>query len=384
MTRAVVTTPRALHAYLRRATWGLPRARQQELWDELEEHVLTRAEQLQCSGASPQAALSQALAELGSPGRVALGMTQVYAMPKLLIAAGTVALGISAALFSLAGGSGAVLNLPVLTSAPVKPSCVRGTAPTSDRITIVSRKDGVTCYTFKDPRVYEGAYLSLSGVRQAVAGTGGRVESQPDGRIKLVLDRSQIRFPPSFTRDGERYFLAAALASTLYNERVEQVQLQGYERPSLRFNNLTLNFGDGTQAGFGKAFYRGLALELLGYILFDARTDGTLSYSISTVVPGGSEEHRVQTGLKPGEVVLLATKRAGSNYDLDTAPVQADGTAVLSIAPTKLRFVSDPAQLGPYPSGGRINALLVRVSNIPLNQLRQGIFVPAQATSDAR
>ena len=41
---AAHATPTPLAAYLRRATWGLPRARQQELWDELEEHVLTRAD----------------------------------------------------------------------------------------------------------------------------------------------------------------------------------------------------------------------------------------------------------------------------------------------------------------------------------------------------
>ena len=50
----------------------------------------------------------------------------------------------------------------------------------------------------------------------------------------------------------------------------------------------------------------------------------------------------------------------------------------------RLRFVSNPAQLGPYPSGGRINAMLVKVTNIPLSKLKTGIFLPAQATSDVR
>ncbi|WP_019588185.1 hypothetical protein [Deinococcus apachensis] len=49
-------TPAALTAYLRRATWGLPKARQQELWDELEEHVLTRVDHLCALGALPQEA----------------------------------------------------------------------------------------------------------------------------------------------------------------------------------------------------------------------------------------------------------------------------------------------------------------------------------------
>ena len=50
---AAPTSP-AVHAYLRRATWGLPRERQQELWDELEEHLLTRAEQFQAARRVPE------------------------------------------------------------------------------------------------------------------------------------------------------------------------------------------------------------------------------------------------------------------------------------------------------------------------------------------
>ena len=67
----------AVTAYLRRATWGLPKLRQQEVWDELEEHLLTRAEQLQLGDLTPTQALAQALHELGSPSRVTLGMAKV-------------------------------------------------------------------------------------------------------------------------------------------------------------------------------------------------------------------------------------------------------------------------------------------------------------------
>ncbi|GGI91309.1 permease prefix domain 1-containing protein [Deinococcus wulumuqiensis] len=64
---AVTAPPPALEAYLRRATAGLPPAKRQEVWDELEEHVYCRAEQLEWQGAAPEQALAQALAELGPP-----------------------------------------------------------------------------------------------------------------------------------------------------------------------------------------------------------------------------------------------------------------------------------------------------------------------------
>ena len=67
-------TPAPLEAYLRRATVGLPPERREEVWNELEEHVLNRAEQLEFQGHPPKEALEQALRELGPPLRVSAAM----------------------------------------------------------------------------------------------------------------------------------------------------------------------------------------------------------------------------------------------------------------------------------------------------------------------
>jgi len=83
-------------------------------------------------------------------------------------------------------------------------------------------------------------------------------------------------------------------------------------------------------------------------------------------------------------VAMLVTRRAGQNYDLDVAPVGSNGQVTFGSAQQRLHFVSDPAQLSPDPVGGRINALLVRVTNIPLSNLKSGIFVPAQINSEAQ
>lgn len=172
MTTAAHTTPRALTAYLRRATWGLPEARRQELWDELEEHVLTRADHLMLTGLTPTQATAQAIRELGPPARVTLGMAKVYTMPKLILAAATLALGISAGLYALAGGSGTDTTLTVVRQAPVKPSCVRGTKPSGDNVTIVSEKAGITCYTFNDNEVNKGVFLRGTDVTRALDAQG--------------------------------------------------------------------------------------------------------------------------------------------------------------------------------------------------------------------
>ena len=217
----------------------MPRERQQEVWDELEEHLLTRAEQFQALGASPNEALARALAELGSPARVSAGMTQVYLMPKVLIAAGAAALTLSAVLYAAAGGNeGPILSLPVLTTLPVTPSCVRGTAPVKAGITIVSRKDGVTCYTFNDPKFYQGTYLSLTSLKNAVNTQGGTVEILNSGKIRLHLPTSTGMYEadllPGFSVNNEKYFPASSIATSLYQNQESPVRFQGYRPPNHR------------------------------------------------------------------------------------------------------------------------------------------------------
>ncbi len=80
---------------------------------------------------------------------------------------------------------------------------------------------------------------------------------------------------------------------------------------------------------------------------------------------------------------MLVIRQGQDKYWGDIGPVQPDGSVSLFYPSPHLRFVSSVDQLSPYPSGGRIPALLVRVTNVPLNNLKSGIFLPAQPTSDA-
>ncbi|CAM3864411.1 permease prefix domain 1-containing protein [Deinococcus frigens] len=388
MTAATTELTPAVRAYLRRATWGLPRERQQEVWDELEEHLLTRAAQLQACGAAPPEALARALAELGSPTRVSAGMTGVYLMPKLILMAGADAVALSAALYALAGGNdGNVITLPVLTNRPITPSCVRGTAPISYNVTIVSRRAGITCYTFNDPKVYEGAYLSLSSIKKAVAAQGGNVTTLSSGTIRLNLTTkskpNQIDLPSNFTVKGEKYYFAAAIASSFYRNQSNSVKFQGYQPPVIVSDNLKLQFGDSTQPEIGPAFYRGVALELLRYVLHGDAQGSEFSGSIFSIYPADAGVHKLKTTLKTSEVAMLVIRREGQNYDLDVAPVDAAGQITFKSSQKRLAFVSDPDQLSLVYPDGRTPALLVRVTNIPLGNLKSGIFVPAKTTSDA-
>ncbi|PNY80138.1 permease prefix domain 1-containing protein [Deinococcus koreensis] len=385
MTTRALSDQRALTTYLRRATWGLPEGRRQELWDELEEHILTRAEHLQFTDLSPSQALAQALRELGPPARLTLGMAKVYTMPKLLIAAGAAALALSAALYAMAGGGETpMLTLPVVTQSPVKPSCVRGTKPSGDNITIVSENNGITCYTFNDGTSYLGAYLNGNDIVKAIRAQGGRATLKGN-RLDVSLPGTGSgggEIGANFTRNGQPYFDAFRLIDGVGTPL--PIRFAGFAAPQVQIGAINLRFGTGEQS-VGRLFYNPL------YSLFISSLKGVVAQP--GITGGGyfmdsprspNSRHRVATTLAPGEVVMLITKRAGERYMADTAEVGADRSAVLQSEASKVRFVSSLGQLGPYPGGGRINALLVRVTNIPLDQLKTGIFLPARPTSDAR
>lgn len=374
-------TPTALTAYLRRATWGLPKARQQELWDELEEHVLTRADHLCALGAPPQEALAQALRELGPPTRVTAGMTRVYLMPKLLLSAGVAALALSAALYALAGGNeGNVITLPVLTQRPPKPTCVRGSVPPAEFITIVSRQGDVTCYTSKDPLSYRGAYLSLAGVRDALETQGAQARLRNERSLEFRLPGGGGGVVNAFfTANGQGYISADQLVAAA-SSGPASVTLSGYAAPLVELGKVQLRFGNGQTASVGQDFYNNLSNTLLGRLLPGSDLSRlSVSYNLN-----GGPVHHIQAALPAGEVALLVTRQSrGNDYETATAQVQPDGAVQLRSSPRRLRFVTDPTQLSPYPRDGRIPALLVRITNVPLRNLKTGIFLPSQPTSDA-
>ncbi|GHF32812.1 hypothetical protein HNQ07_000352 [Deinococcus metalli] len=387
MTAHTATEPRALTTYLRRATWGLPDGRRQELWDELEEHLLTRADHLTFLGLSPTQAMTQAIRELGPPARVTLGMARVYTMPKLVIAAGTLALGLSAGLYALAGGgNGAKIDLPVLLEVPAKPQCLRGTKPTDPDLQIISQKDGITCYRSSQP--LRGVFMGHTDLQKVVQAQGGKATILKDGRLKVSYPgASWFTIDTYFTVDKQRYYYASPLASSLMTSALPKaVSLSGYQQPALNVGSLRINFGTAAQ-NIGQNFYNGFGLELVSTLVGTPAAEGT-SVTLSTYSTWDDASQvttqRVQTDLRPGEVVMAVLKRAGNNYVTLFSPVASDGTVMLEHLPERVRFVPSLDQLGPYSSGGRISALLVRVTNIPLSDLRAGIFVPAQATSDAR
>lgn len=374
-----IYTDRALHAYLRRATWGLPTGRQQELWDELEEHVLARADQLQVAGLSPAQALTQAIRELGPPGSVTLGMAKVYTMPKILIAAGTAALALSAALYAVAGGGGKTVSLPVSTNLPM-PVC-QPKLPENVRVTVVSNWENSICFFRIAPgyptnKTIESELLvTQQAVEQVVAAIGGESHLQSNGILSISIP--SFPTPVSMARittrvNATNYFPAHML---LVPTSAVPQYLTGFQRPIIHAGNQQFSLNQDASSDKVMPFYESISPKLLSSLGLP------WGYRSS---PANMHSHSVPTHLNAGEVVMAVTRGAGDSYQSNFSEVLDGGELSIRFDRMHVAFVSDPQRLKERQPDGRTPVLLVRVTNIPLNQLRQGIFVPAQATSDAR
>lgn len=377
MTASTVSVPRALTTYLRRATWGLPEARRQELWDELEEHVLTRADHLLLSGLSPTQAMAQAIRELGPPARVTLGMAKVYTMPKLLLAAGTLALGLSAGLYALAGGGGSTITLPVFNGKLPKPSCVTGTVTSANSVDIISsgKEDGVTCYVVKNQptgsifQFEPGSYVSEQAAVSLAKAMNLSAVVGKDGFIRIFKSdgHEHTNWRTTGVKDGIRYFPIGLITRLIRLN--SSVSLSGYDSPSIRTSKVTYALGHIS----GHNLYQDVAFDFLNQVspASETRFGGVAQFS-----------HRIKTPLPSGEVVMLLT-RQNKQYTADYAPVGENGVVTIKSYSPRVSFTADPAIISQAPRDGVFKAILVQVSNLPLDNLKAGIFVPTQATSDA-
>lgn len=384
------STPPALAAYLRRATWGLPKARAQELWDELEEHVLERADHLCAFGKPFDQALQQAVTELGPPAGVSAGMSEVYLMPKLIRAGLVVAL--TGALTALGLGGSQLLTLPVLSERPVTPSCAKGTRPSGPMITIVSEKNGITCYTFNMPSVYEGSYISVTDLKRAFEAAHLQIQPRPDGGLSVRYPNGEQReIGIRFSKNGQSYIDADSLIiSTARQPVTSTLKITGYDNPTIDFGEFRLQIGAAGASAKGNFFYSDLAPTLVGLLITPKLADGwnsTVSLAERRIPPARAlalPRHIVHTTLKPGTVVMLVTKWEHSSYATDIAPVGQDGTVTLMDPHKSLRFVSNPAAMVQVAADIQSEAVLVKVSDTPLRNLKTGIFLPSQPTSDAQ
>ncbi|MFC4455313.1 permease prefix domain 1-containing protein [Deinococcus sonorensis] len=384
-TTSTQAPPRALTSYLRRATWGLPEPRRQEVWDELEEHVLTRADHLTLTGLPPTQALTQAIRELGPPARVTLGMAKVYTMPKLILAATTTALALSAGVYVLAGGGTRTLAVPVLTQPTAGNLCVADlpTAP-KFKLPVRSRASGQVCYQVNSSIALTDRQplISLNSATQVIEALGGSVDVWVDNTVAFrPSDGTMNRHSFLFTNGKDRYVTLFALfdAVTHSGGDAPALTLQGWTTPTLNIGPTAVKLAGPNQGQVGRYIYSWAASS----IVVKASADMTSATYFFNETPASPKlpRHRVQTGLPQGEVVVVITRQALNTYFVDVAPVDRDGRVIVSSVSKTLRFVRSAKALN-TPSVGPAPALLIRMSNVPLS--KADVIVPNPMTSHAQ
>lgn len=386
MNTALIRATSALERYLKRATFGLNAERREAVWDELEEHILTRQDGYCLLGHDPETALQLAIRELGPALRVSAGMNRVHNMPKLLsIAAVSV---LSAVLLVQAGGAGKPIpQLPALSSIPELTICVDSKTPSGPTLTtfqaqsmeVSTNAKGQMCFKAIN-LVGSGAYIGLKDLEAALTAQGLKASSTPAGKFTVLLGQQrQVVLEPEFQYQNQGYVSAASIvrAAALTNAALS---ISGYDSPRITLESATFQLGSVAKPVKGGQFYPALYGALLTALLNPDPAQPSLP--MNRYMAGRGATQRVRTPLKPGEAVMLVSRTVTGMYLVDIASVQKDGSAELHTPQRDLRFVDGLDQLTPSRQG-RVNALLVRVTNVPLNQLKTGIFLPAQLTSDA-
>lgn len=386
---AISTTPPVLERYLRRATAGLPPAKRQEVWDELEEHIYCRAEQLEWQGAAPEQALAQALAELGAPLRVSAGMNGVHNMSKMIAFGVAGVLAISAGWYALAGGGAfrpVTVEVPALSQSllTTRQICVPDSESLEEKVVILNHQDGKTCYAPQQKALYQGAYIGLNDIQKAYESGGLKTRFKSDGTLRVTFPDGRWRvLMPRFTAYGQGYVPAQMfIINTIREPLTTELKLSGYDNPLLSFGAFKLRLGTQQQPVAGMDFYHQIMPSLLGALTSRDLSKGwDASYTgLNRRFAGAATQPRVtvKTGLQAGEVVMLVTKKEAETYFTDLAPVGPDGSVSLYYWPEhhNLHFVNDVRALSPSPSGGKFSALLVKVTGIDLRDLKSGIFLP--------
>lgn len=375
---ATYQTPAPLSAYLRRATFGLPPQRREEVWNELEEHVLCRAEQLEFQGLSQGEALATALRELGPPLRVSAAMNGVHNMPKLIAFVTLGTLAVSAGLYALAQQTPAPLQIPVQTTAPGQ-KCLKATDP-QPNLPVQFSANGWTCYQ-DDSVNRKGIFIDFKSVKTAFDTMGFPANISSNGQILEIRPKPwsivPMRLNASFRRDGASYLSLDTLLGLAMNPG-SPVLLRGYDRPSFVFGNHVLEMQQSSPDS-AQEFYRQTTITAV-VNLYRKFMPSALSLNASTA---SAEPREIQTDLPAGEVVasIVWTEANGKpgqvvgtpqqSFEISVGVVDAQGRVKLRI-PEGATFTTTPH------SAPSADILLLRLTNTPLGNLKSGIFQPKE------
>jgi len=376
-----------LQHYLSRATRGLWGRQREQVRSELEEHLLEHAGGLIVFGTHPDEALSRAIRELGPPERMCSAMNQVYLMPKVIqFSAFSACCALLVTLSLSLPGQGhaqvAVTNLNV-----DKPVCAVSSAgmKSSNMIEVLSQKGNLYCYRFRSGN--SSYYFDLNSLERTLKPLGVTV-SRLGNRTALKFPdaRQSTTLRTALDRNGDRFARLQELPFNFVGSGLP-VTVTGWTNPVVQVGRISFTLGDASAPAPASVIYESVLLD----VIHDLNLGGQGVAVSSRANPASPKlpyfNHTVHVDAPAGTVIGIFSRDARGLPLIDEAPVGAGGRVSLYAPREKLRFVTDAAELTPHLSGGRGQALLVRLTGLIASpdQRQKGKYViirPLEEASD--
>lgn len=242
--------------YLRQATRGLWGKKRLEVREELATHLEERITAHRIGGLSEAEATERALAELGAPMHVSQGMTRLYTLPTVM--------GSSLALLALC--------LVVLALWPKSMAqTLTGTFYWPSRPCVNALggpRETSTCFTMS-----KGFWVSHEALRQALEPQGvefSRIRGPAAELLRVSLpDTTAVYIPltstegyedtvfvddTAYTKSADYLSFWELVAKLSLNDDVA-LRISGWDEPTVQFNGVNIDLGEGNRRISGDAFY---------------------------------------------------------------------------------------------------------------------------------
>ena len=247
-----------VETYLRQATRGLWGRKRLEVREELAAHLHERALSYQLAGLSETDAVKKALAELGKPQEVSLGMAKLYTFPTLLKSGTVLAAACVCVVALLPKGTA-----QTLAATPYFPStaCVKA-------IDAGKANSSKQCFGFSD------IWFNRQALRAALEPQGVKVGQAPApgsdaGLLSLTFPGSSTAiyipigtsgyfikdYDGSILRQAPGYLSLWGLLRFVSLQEDLKTEVSGWNSPTVKFGDISLKIGTAKNPITGYMFY---------------------------------------------------------------------------------------------------------------------------------
>jgi hypothetical protein len=344
-----------LERYLKNASRGTFGKTRALIRQELEANIRLRGKELEHHGLNESQAISRALEEIGAANLVSTGMTGVYTMPKITVAAIPAAFALTALVIGLSISRAEVET----TTVGLAPDCNFATGKTP----------------LSMPCDLEGNYLKVSSFKTELEKVGGTVEVIPEGfnlqfvgDLKFKVNGSPTGTPESqsldFKRDGETFFNLPYVLGLIATQSNLPVKLEGLVNPRLTVGSTSIDFAG--EAPIKTIMFRFVSLQTqlqndlnLGLKFGTTRDCTNLALPRLFLCGIPSEKtHHIKVNDPQGTIYASLEKRV-KGFSMDIAAVNANGILEMKLASQTTYFVNDFKKL----KAGQGETILLRLTN---------------------